>query len=370
MVILAYSCKTAHKSYQKGNYEDAIERGVKKLQKDPYDYETKDLVQQSYNFAVDQRQDEIRILSNSKDDSRYERIFQQYSELQRLYDAIHEYPAVAKMIKTTDYSDYVRTYRDKAADIHIGRAAQWEKEGTKKAWREAYQEYAVAMNYRPEDYDLRRKKDSAYYSAVTRVVISPIQNYGGYQHNSASELQEFQRNVIRTLSNNMNNAFVEFYSENEARMRNLNPDHILELNLSRISIGQRNDEKSSREVSKEVVVKEIVYKPDSVVKQYATVTAKVITVKRVLVSQGDLLLRLRDAKGLSVFDDRFTGEHRWQTEMVSYTGDERALSDADKKLLNQREANPPTEDQIMEELLRRIQNDLSSRLRSYYTRLQ
>jgi len=163
---------------------------------------------------------------------------------------------------------------------------------------------------------------------------------------------------------------VRFYTEWEARNKDIEPDQIMELNLSRISVGQPYDIKNSREVSKEVVVKETVYKPDSVVKQYATVKARITATKRTLVSQGDLFITLRDTRGRTIWSDRFTGEHKWQTEMVSYTGDERALSDADKQQLRQTNAIPPTEEKIMDELLRQIENDLSHRLRNYYTRYQ
>ncbi|HYC29824.1 MAG TPA: hypothetical protein VEB42_13420, partial [Chitinophagaceae bacterium] len=167
-----------------------------------------------------------------------------------------------------------------------------------------------------------------------------------------------------------NNDFVRFYTEWEARDRDINADQVMDLNLSRISIGQPFDNKTTREVSKEVVVKEIVHRPDSVTKQYATVKAKIITTKRTLVSQGDLYITLRDTKGRVVWNDRFTGEHKWQTEFVTYTGDERALTDSDKKLLDKNGSTPPSEERIMEELMRQIQNDLSHRLRGYYTRYQ
>ena len=44
------SCKTATKSYNKGDYTNAIELGVKKLQKDPGDIETKELVKRNLAF--------------------------------------------------------------------------------------------------------------------------------------------------------------------------------------------------------------------------------------------------------------------------------------------------------------------------------
>jgi hypothetical protein len=365
--IYLFSCKSASKSYQKGDYADAIELGVKKLQKDPYDAETKEIIQSSYNYAVNERENQVRILSNSNDDDRYAKIYNEYLHLQDLYQTIHAYPVPARLIKTKDYSEFVQTYRDKAAEVHIERADGWLSEGTKKAYREAYNELNAAMRYRPNDINLKRRKDSTYLEALTKVLVVPMQN-GGYQYTSSQQIQNFQNDILRTLAYNMNNNFVKFYSEWEARNKNIEPDQTLELNLSRIAIGQPYDNRSSREVSKEVVIKEIVYKPDSVIKQYGTVKAKITTTQRTLVSEGDLLITIREPRGSIVWNDRFTGEHRWKTEFSSYTGDERALSDKDKSFLNNNENNMPRQEQIMEELFKQIQNDLSNRLRNYYSR--
>ena len=369
--VLITSCRTASKSFQKGDYTNAIERGVKKLQKDPYDYETKDLVQKSYTYAVNDHEDQIRILSGNNSENRYEKIYQEYVALQRLYNTVHEFPAVAQLIKTTDYSAFVNTFRDKSADVHVEKANRWLDEGTKEAYRQAYRELNAALYYRPDDFELKRKRDDVYESAITKVIIAPIQNFGRYQYGSSYQLQNFQRDVLRTLSYNMNNEFVKFYTEFEARSNDIEADQVMELNLSQISIGQPYDNQSTREVSKEVVVKEIVYKPDSIVKQYGTVRARITSTKRTLLSQGDLFITVRDTKGREIWNDRFTGEHKWQTEFASYTGDERALSDSDRSLLNQNNNyNPPSEEQILEELLRQIQNDLTYRLKNYYVRFQ
>lgn len=365
--VYLFSCKSASKSYQKGDYADAIELGVKKLQKDPYDGETKDIIQSSYNYAVNERENKIRILSNSLDDDRFGKIYNEYLHLQDLYQTIHAYPEPARLIKTKDYSSFVQTYREKATDVHIERADMWMKEGTKAAYREAYNELNTALRYRPSDIHLKKKRDSTYLEALTKVLVVPMQN-GGYQYASSQQIQSFQNEILRTLASNMNNSFVKFYSEWEARNKDIRPDQILELNLSRIAIGQPYDNKNSREVSKEVVIKETVYKPDSVIKQYGTVRAKITTTQRTLVSEGDLLITIKDPKGGMVWNDRFTGEHRWKTEFSVYTGDERALSDKDKSSLSNNEPNNPQQEQIMQELFKQIQNDLSYRLRNYYSK--
>ena len=139
-LILLGGCKSASKAYQKGDYTDAIELGVKKLQKDPSDHETRDLVQKSYNYTVNDHEDQIRTLSNSKDDTRFGKIYLEYVSLQHLYRTIKAYPAAAQLIKASDYSEYVETYREKAAEVHIERADKWLNQGNKEGFREAYKE--------------------------------------------------------------------------------------------------------------------------------------------------------------------------------------------------------------------------------------
>jgi hypothetical protein len=64
------------------------------------------------------------------------------------------------------------------------------------------------------------------------------------------------------------------------------------------------------------------------------------------------------------------GEHHWKTEFATYTGDERALSENDKTLINRRPNNPPRQEDIVNEILRQIETNLSHRLRNYYQRYQ
>lgn len=367
--LYLFSCKSASKSYQKGDYADAIELGVKQLQKDPYDAATKEIVQSAYNYAVNERENQIRILSNSKEEKRFEKMYQQYLYLQDLYQTIHASPSATRLIKTQDYSEYVETYRNKAAEVYIERANSWMQQDSKKGYREAYAELKAAQRYRPDDIELKRKTDSAYNKALVKVVVVPIQRYGGYQYASSRQIQNFQNELLRTLTSNLNNDFVRFYSEGEARSKQLEPDQSMELNMERIAIGQPFDNRHTREVAKEVVVKETVYKPDSVVKQYATVKATVATTERTLLSEGDLVITIRDPKGKIVWNDRFTGEHRWKTEFATYTGDERALSDSDKSQLNRSgNSNAPREEDILDQLFRQIRSDLSTRLRNYYSK--
>lgn len=365
------ACKTAGKAYDKGDYNNAIELAIKKLQKDPDDGETKTLLQNAYRFAVNKHQDNIRILSNSSSNLRFEQMYNEYRQLQNLYNKIGQTPSLASFVNLTDYSGYTETYGQKASDIYFEKGKMLMEGGEKEDFRNAYNTFKNALKYKSGDEAIRNKMEEAYHLAIVNIVVLPMEQYygGGYSYTNSFPLRNFENSIIRNLRNGTNNEFIKLYSEWDARSSDIEPDEIIEMRLGRMEIGQPNDQTQSRTVSKDVVIKEIVYKPDSIVKQYAKVSAQINVTRRTLLSGGELHLTARDAKGRILWDDIFRGEHRWQVEFASYRGDERALSENDRLLLNNRtNYNTPHEDQIWEGVLRQIENEMNNRIRNHYNR--
>lgn len=366
------ACKTATKAYDKGDYNNAIELAIKKLQKDPSDGETKALLQNAYRFAVDEHQDKIRILSNSTDDSRFEKIYAEYNYLQSLYVKLRQFPALS-FVKATDYSSYVETYKGKAADVHYQKGLALMEGGEKDDYRRAYISFKNALRYRSGDAEIRKKMEEAYDLAVVNIIVQPINEYyggGGYNYTSSYLVKNFENDIIRGLRSQTNNEFVKFYSEWDARSKDVVPDELLDMRLGRMEIGRPYDQTQTRTVSKDVVIKEIVYKPDSVVKQYGKVQAQITTTRRTLVSTGDLHVTSRNNKGLVLWTDIFRGEHTWEVEFATFRGDERALSESDKALLNNNQNNriTPREEEITEAIMRQIQTEMNYRIRNHYNR--
>ncbi|MDQ3681501.1 MAG: hypothetical protein M3352_00335, partial [Bacteroidota bacterium] len=101
---------------------------------------------------------------------------------------------------------------------------------------------------------------------------------------------------------------------------------------------------------------------------YGTVHAQITTTRRTMVSEGELYVSSRDPKGRTLWNDIFRGEYRWQTEFATYRGDERALSQSDRNLLNRNDYNTPREDDILRAVFKEIENEMNYRLRNYYSR--
>jgi tetratricopeptide (TPR) repeat protein len=362
-------CRSAAKLYDKGNYDEAVELAVKKLQKKP-DNETRSLLQSAYQYAVNDHETRIRQYSDNSNELKWEWIYAEYSSLQRLHDAIHRSPEAMEIVNATDYSSYLNTYADKAADVRYSRGMAWMDRNDKLSFRNAFHEFELALRYRPSDLSLIDMRDRAYENAIINVVVMPLEtNRFRYSSFNDFEMRNFENELLRQLQYNTGSQFVKFHSSWDADSRNIQADQFVDFRFSTFNLGRTRDEYSTREVSKQIVVKEIVYRPDSIVKEYKTVYAKIKTTKRTMLSEGNLQINIRDASGRWLWSDDLRGNHNWFTEFSTFTGDERALSESDKQLVNRREDHAPRENEIIRCIINEINSNMTGRLRNYFSQL-
>ena len=145
-------------------------------------------------------------------------------------------------------------------------------------------------------------------------------------------------------------------------------DQVADMRLANINIGRYHDYRTTRRVSKEIVVREIVIRPDSIVKEYGWVYADITSTRRTMNSDAVLQVNVRDNDGGWLWNDNFNGNHNWSTEFATYTGDARALSASDKQLVDRRAEFAPTENEIMKCMLEQINNDALYRIKNYFNR--
>lgn len=367
-LIFFASCKTASKLYQKGNYDEAVELAAKKLQKDPNDAKLIDIIQTSYRFAVDDHQSRIRNNSESNNELKWEWIYNEYAVLQRMYDAIRKVPSVYNIVHPVDYSSYLTAYADKAGDVRYDRGLAFMQRYDKQNYRNAYKEFQVAERLKPGNRDIIQKMNEAYEYAVTNIVILPMEQQYGYRYSSYNNFQNPDERLLQSLRYNTGNEFLKFYSEWEARSNHVRADQVVDMRLATLNIGRYFDNRTSRQISKEVVVKEIVYRPDSIVKVYGTVYATITTTRRTMRSNAMLQINVRDDEGRWLWSDNINADYNWNTEFASFTGDERALSESDRQLINRRQEQLPREEEIIRCLMEEINNNALYRIKNYFSR--
>ena len=366
--ILLFSCTNAKKLYQKGRYDEAVVLAAKKLGKKTNDASTLDILQNAYRFAVEDHESRIRNYSNSNSDLRFENIYREYTSLQYLYDAIRRSPSVYSVVQPTDYSSYITTYKEEAGNARFERGLELLDQNNKQSSREAYYEFQKALALKPGELSIKQKMEESYANAVTHVVILPLTRYG-YQYSSYNfDYQNFNYNILRYLNNNSRSQFVKYYSQSGPGSQDVRPDNIVDMRFSDVNIGRYRDQRSIREVSKQVVAKEIVIKKDSVVKEYTTVKAKITTTTRTIQANALLQATVRDYNDRRLWSDNYSGDYSWTYTFSTYTGDERALGEEDKKLINQREQWPPSNDEIIRIIMDDIQRKTECGISDYFNR--
>lgn len=369
ILLTAASCRTAKKLYEKGNYDEAVELAAKKLQKDPDDPKLLAILQDAYQYAVTDHESRIRTSSESNNDLKWEWMYNDYESLQRMYDAIYKVPAVFNLVRPQNYAPYLITYAQKAGDVRYERGVAYMQRYDKQSYRNAYREFQAALRFLPGDREATVKLNEAYAYAVTNVVVLPVQQNGGYVYSSYTVGgNNFDDQLIRDLQYNSGSEFVKFYSAWDARSRNIRADMEVEMQLARVSIGRMEDYRTQRKVSKEIVIKEKVIRPDSVVKEYGWVHATIHNTRRTMTSELVLQLNVRDQNGRWLWSDDIPGNHAWSTEFASFTGDARALSETDKQLTERRRDFPPSEREIMDHLLEKVSNDALWKIRNQFNR--
>lgn len=360
------SCKTASKMYEKGNYDEAVLLAAKKLQKDPDDAKLIGIIRNAYEYAINDHETRISNHASSSNDLRYEWMYAEYVSLQEMYEAIYKVPAIMEIVKPVDYSADVMAFREKAGQARFERGIAFMQRSDKQSYRNAYREFQAALRFLPGDVETIQQRDIAYEYAVTNVVVLPLQQNGGYVYSSYSPGSfNLDDELIRDLQHNSGSDFTRYYSAWDARAKNIRVDRELDMHFAHIDLGRISEKRTVRKVSKDVVVKEIVYKPDSIVREYKRVTAEIITTNRTMYSTATLQLTTRDIDGRRIWGDQISADHAWSTEIYTFTGDERALSDSDRELIHRRREFAPTESAIMECLVDEISNNAAYRVRSF-----
>ncbi|HEY9260742.1 hypothetical protein [Chitinophaga sp.] len=364
LYTLFLSCKSGEKLYNKGKYDDAVNAFVKKLQRKPQDAAATRLLPDAYKQAQLQREERVNAYLRSNNDLKWESVRNEYRALQTLYSKIHSSPAALKLVQPKDYSDAITGAQENAAETRYDRGMSLLDSRDKASARQAYEEFSAALKLIPNYRDTKQRRDEAYQLGVINVVVSEIEVRSPYYQFSADQFRDY---LVRNLQQRNINQFVQFYDERIARNENLRADEYIALRFFDFVVGETYVDRLQREVSKEIVVgttKDTTGKESNV---YKTVKATLYITKKTVISKGLLDYRITNTtNGQLLRTDRIPGSYTWLNQFGTFRGDERALSDDDKRLMGGRDMPPPPPSDLFLEFTRPIYDILARDLQSFY----
>jgi len=365
-VSILTGCASGKKAYERGNYFEAVMLSVGRLRQNPDHTKSKEALKSSYPMAVEWLQTDVNNQIASNSPSRWRNAIASYDKLNQMYEAIRQSPGALKVIRDPkSYYTEIGPLKEKAADESYNAGIDALMKGTRDDAKRAYYNFADAQNFVPGYKDVVEYLDKSKFEATLKVVVDQVAVPTRYSLSGGF----FQDKVEEYLHQNYpDRGFIKFYTPEEAKNVNLaKVDQYLRIQFDDFSVGNTTVNEKEETVKKDSVKVGEAKVDGKTIPVYNTVSAKLITTRKEVVSRGLLSMIVVDATSNGVLTHKkFNGEYSWVSTWARFNGDERALSDQQLAMCKRREQQPPVTQDLFLEFTKPIYNQLIPALQGFY----
>lgn len=366
LFVLA-GCKTSKDYLSRVDEDRTLFDVVKRLDKKSSDEDALKALPEVYKTVQEKHLRKIASLNSSKELNRWDKLVDEYSALQNMYEAIINVDAAARLVNATSYETEIYETKQNAADAYYTEAAALLQSNYRDDIKRSYNYFKKADKWVAGYKDARSKMDEAYQNATVDVLINPVQDnsfffntgWGNTGYNYSNEY--FQQNLVRDLGGKYASRYpARFYTEWEARRDNVKPQWVVDLTLRNLDIPRPYTSNYSRSVNKRIENgKDTSGKP-----VYQTVYATLQISKQSFTARAQMDVNITDVttrKNISY--NSYSDDFRWEEERATYTGDSRALDSNDWALINNSRYNQqPRKEEVLNELYRKIYPQVKNRI--------
>lgn len=364
--LILGSCSSGKKALENGDYDKAVYTAVERLKASPNNRKAFETLAAGYDYALGRHLTRINDVKLSNDIFKWEEVARNYQSINNLANAVDACPVCMEAVpQPKKFISELADAQYFAAEARYENAKKLLSLKTRVAAKEAYFDFERAEQYYPNYRDARTLQDSAYWAAVFKVVVEPVVvNSRLYQLSN----EYFQDKITEFMLNYETRSFIRFYSPQEASQTKLIPDQVLTFSFDDFVVGQTYVKERIEDIKLDSVkigeTKSIPAKPI-----YGTVTGKLNTFEKTISSSGLLDFQIRDFRTNKIITrEKMPGTFVWVDTWATYRGDERALTDEDKKLLRRRESLPPLPQDLFLEFTKPIYSQLVSKIKNFYSR--
>ncbi len=359
LLMLLAACGSSKNYLERSDEDKALADAVRKINRTASDDDAKEAIPILYKNIVKVHTARVKSIENGSDLARWDKIINEYSDLQNAYDLIINSSAAFKLVTPENFGSQLLEARQSAAAAYYAAGQNFlEKQGRQNA-KTAYNYFKKSGKYVNGFKDVQAKMDVAFNNAIVDVVINAVQD-DRYFYNSGwgssydYSNDYFQRSLVRDLSYNNNNSnyAARFYSDWQAQRENINPDWTVDLRLRNIDLPQPYQNTYRQTRSADVQTGTDTSGKPIYTKVYATVNITRMS----FTARADMEVFIRDLESNKIISNRsFRDDYRWQEERGSYTGDSRALNSQDWAIVNNRgNMYTPRRDEVLAELYRKL----------------
>jgi hypothetical protein len=366
VIVIISACSSGKKAYERGNYYEAVMQAVNRLRQNPDHSKSMEALRNSYPMALENLQTDANNQIASNSPSKWRNAIASYDKINQMYETIRQSPGALKVVPSPkNFYTEIGPLKEKAAEESYNAGIDALMKGTREDAKRAYFNFADAQAFVPGYKDVIEYLDKSKFEATLKVVLEQVAVPNRYSLSGGF----FQDKVEEYLHQNYpDRGFVKFYTPEEIKNLKLaKVDQILRIQFDDFSVGNTTVNEKEETVKKDSVKVGEAKVDGKTIPVYNTVTAKLTTVRKEVLSTGLLSMVVLDAKTNGVLQHKkFSGEYSWVSSWGRFNGDDRALSDQQLAMCKRKEQQPPVAQDLFLEFTRPIYNQLIPALQGFY----
>lgn len=365
-IIALAACTSGTKLYERGAYYESVMASVQKLRQNPDHKKSIEALKSAYPMALDFLQTDANNQIASNSPNKWRNAIASYDKINQMYESIRQSPKALKIIKDPkNFYSEIAPLKEKAAEESYNAGIDALMKGNRDEAKKAYYNFADAQTFSPGYKDVVEYLDKAKDEATLKVIVEQLAVPTRYSLSG----DFFQNKVEEFLHQNYpDRGFIKFFTPEEAKVIKLaRVDQYLRIQFDDFSVGNTNVTERIETMKKDSVKVGEVKVNGKMIPAYNTVTAKITTVRKEVISRGLLSMIVVDGKSNGVLTHKkFSGEYTWFSTWARYNGDERALTDKQIELTKRKELQPPPAQDLFLAFADPIYSQLTSGLQSFY----
>ncbi|MFZ5972719.1 MAG: hypothetical protein ACOYXA_14115 [Bacteroidota bacterium] len=354
-LLLLDACSSGKAAYKQGDYSEAVLTAVNRLRQNPDHKKSKEILSLSYQAAIDYLETDAQNQIASNANFKYANAVRDYEQINRLYEAIRTSPGALKVIPqpVSRYKE-LTALKTKAAEESYEAGIQAMMKSTRNDAKQAYFHFSDANTFEPGYRESIEMMEQARFNATLKVVVEPsLDNMYGW-------------NFEPVVFGYNGNQFVKLYTPAQASEQKLpKVDHFLKVVVNGFSEGRPSISKRTEDKTDSVKTGEKTVNGQKV-PVYQKVSAKVTIFEKKVTARGSVSLLVVDAESKAELQNQeITSDQIWTDSWAIYTGDLRALTSGEKKLIEKREPNVGR-DYLRNQVKRDLDGKLANAIAGFY----
>lgn len=205
-----FSCNSSKKYLEKGYYDHAIQKSVKKLRRKPTNSKEIAILAKAYRLANERDLEKIRSLKIEGQPDVWGEIFELYNKLKKRQELLKPLLPLylngrAVEFEQMDYTKEILHAKQRAADYFYAKGVKYMKQKELQAYRNAYYEFRKVKKYYKEFKDTEELMAEAAEKGISRVLLT-ISNDTYYRFSEG-----IYNNLLYNCTENARSEWVKYF---------------------------------------------------------------------------------------------------------------------------------------------------------------